>query len=134
MHNLEGMAVFINITDEEYNRPYSTIPGRDSKIQNIDRRLKTSETFASFISLKDGLPACSTARQVSQEPWKIPPIAEPQSGPQTTACPPITPEPRPEPTPAPTIWPGPYDFNGTSATKFSIIFSSVCVLFNLIRF
>ena len=52
MHNLEGMAVFINITDEEYNRPYSTIPGRDSKIQNIDRRLKkTSEKIGSFISL-----------------------------------------------------------------------------------
>ena len=52
MHNLEGMAVFINITDEENNRPYSTIPGRDSKIQNIDRRLKkTSEKIGSFISL-----------------------------------------------------------------------------------
>ena len=31
MHNLEGMAVFINITDEENNRPYSTVPGRDAR-------------------------------------------------------------------------------------------------------
>ena len=133
MHNLEGMAVFINITDEENNRPYSTIPGRDSKIQNIDRRLKKHrENLVPLYLFKDGLPACSTAEKVSQEPWKILPTAN-----QVTAnptCPPITPERRPESTPSPTIWPGPYDFNGTSATKFSIIFSSVCVLFNLIRF
>ena len=31
MHNLEGMAVFINITDDENNRPYSTVPGRDAR-------------------------------------------------------------------------------------------------------
>ena len=35
MHNLEGMAVFINITDEVNNRPYSTIPGRDTQIEAI---------------------------------------------------------------------------------------------------
>ena len=71
---------------------------------------------------KDGLPACSTARQVSQEPWNIPPKAESQVTESQVTYPPMTPEPRP------------VDFNGTSATKLSIIFASICVLFNLIRF
>ena len=118
MHNLEGMAVFINITDEVYDRPYSTIPGRDSKIQGIEGRLKTSETFGPFLNLfKDGLPACSTAEQVSQKPWEIIPF---KTDTQTTGNSTISPVIQPN------------DCNGTSATKFSIIFSFICVLFNLI--
>ena len=53
MHNLEGMAVFINITDEVNNRPYSTIPGRDSKIQRIEGGLENiGNIWFFYISLK----------------------------------------------------------------------------------
>ena len=83
--------------------------------------------------LKDGLPACSTARQVSVEPWTLEPKTPP------TATPPTAEPPTAEPPTAEsqvkdvTVDPGPFVGGGTSSMKCSIIFSCLCVFFNMIR-
>ena len=83
-----------------------------------------------FLSLlQDGLPACSTARQVSGEPWTLEPI-------KTTV------EPMVEPTIVPTVEPTVDFFHrtifpsttlGGTATNSSIILTLICFLFNSIR-
>ena len=84
--------------------------------------------------LKDGLPACSTARQVSQEPWTIWPTAEVTTPQVTTDTPQVTTD-TPRPHSHVTVNPGPFvgGANETSSMKCSIIFSCLCVFFNMIR-
>ena len=80
-----------------------------------------SDMFLSL--LQDGLPACSTARQVSGEPWKLEPKVE------TTVETTVKPEDVTiVPSNVPSIVP-----SGGTATNSSIILTLICFLFNSIR-
>ena len=74
MHNLEGMAIFLNVKDTKYNKPYSIIPRTRFEDYFNSQKLETI-IFGNVVS---GLPSCKghDMKDTDSYPWEIEPKIE----------------------------------------------------------